>query len=59
MHTTVEQVTRRIVERSRKHREAYLQRVEAARGKGVFRKQLPCSNFAHDLAGCGGGCRTG
>ena len=58
MHTTVENVTRRIVERSKKNREAYLQRVEEARGKGVFRKQLPCSNFAHDLAGCVGGCRT-
>ena len=58
MHSTVENVTRRIVERSRKNREAYLQRVEAARGKGVFRNQLPSSNFAHDLAGCVGGCRT-
>jgi phosphogluconate dehydratase len=58
MHTTVENVTRRIVERSRKNREPYLQRMEAARGNGVFRKKLPCSNFAHDLAGCGGGCRT-
>ncbi len=58
MHTTVEHVTRRIIERSRKNREAYLQRVEEARGEGTFRKQLPCSNFAHDLAGCTGGCRT-
>lgn len=58
MHTTVEKVTRRIVERSRKNREAYLQRVEEARGDGVFRKKLPCSNFAHDLAGCSSGCRT-
>ena len=58
MHTTVNNITRRIVERSKKHREAYLQRVEAARGNGVFRNKLPCSNFAHDLAGCAGGCRT-
>ena len=58
MHTTVEKVTRRIVERSKKNREAYLQRVEEARGDGVFRKKLPCSNFAHDLAGCVGSCRT-
>jgi phosphogluconate dehydratase len=58
MHTTVEKVTRRIIERSKKNREAYLQRVEEDRGKGPFRKQLPCSNFAHDLAGCVGGCRT-
>ena len=58
MHTTVVNVTRRIVERSRKNREAYLQRVEEARGAGAFRKKLPCSNFAHDLAGCLGSCRT-
>ncbi|MDJ0853798.1 MAG: phosphogluconate dehydratase [Desulfobacterales bacterium] len=58
MHTTVEKVTGRIVERSRKNREAYLQRAEAARGKGVFRNELPCSNLAHGLAGCVGGCRT-
>jgi phosphogluconate dehydratase len=58
MHTIVEKVTHRIVERSKKYREAYVQRVEEARGDGVFRKELPCSNFAHDLAGCVGGCRT-
>ena len=58
MHTTVEKVTRRIIERSKKNREAYLQRVEEGRGEGVFRKKLPCSNFAHDLAGCTSGCRT-
>ncbi len=58
MLTTVESVTRRIIERSRKSREAYLQRVEATRGNGVFRNKLPCSNFAHDLAACAGDCRT-
>ena len=58
MHTTVGKVTRRIIERSKKNREAYLQRVEEDKGKGAFRKQLPCSNFAHDLAGCTGDCRT-
>lgn len=57
MQTTVEKVTNRIIERSKKNREAYLQRVEEDRGEGVFRKKLPCSNFAHDLAGCVGGCR--
>ena len=57
MQTTVERVTNRIIERSKKNREAYLQRVEEDRGAAVFRKQLPCSNFAHDLAACGDGCR--
>ncbi|WP_457575066.1 phosphogluconate dehydratase [Desulfolithobacter sp.] len=52
MHPTVVQVTSRIIERSRKNREAYLKRMEAARGQGVFRAKLPCSNLAHDLAAC-------
>ncbi|WP_456385269.1 phosphogluconate dehydratase [Desulfolithobacter sp.] len=54
MHPTVLQVTNRIIERSRTSREAYLKRIEAARGQGVFRARLPCSNLAHDLAGCRG-----
>ncbi len=58
MHKAVENVTRRIIERSKKSREAYLQRVEEARCEGVFRKKLPCSNFAHDLAASQGGCRS-
>ena len=53
MHTVVERVTRRIVERSKKSRQLYLQRMEEARSQGTFRKRLPCSNFAHDLASCG------
>ena len=57
MHTTVDKITRRIIERSKQNREAYLQRADEARGKGAFRKELPCSNFAHDLAGSTGGCR--
>jgi phosphogluconate dehydratase len=58
MHKVVEKVTRRIIERSKSHRSNYLQRVEEAKGDGVFRTKLPCSNFAHDLAGCTGTCRT-
>jgi phosphogluconate dehydratase len=55
MHSTVEHVTRRIIERGRNSRTAYLERVRAAGGtqsSGPFRKRLPCSNLAHDLAGC-------
>ena len=58
MQSSVEKITRRIIERSRKYREAYLQRVEESRGKEAFRHKLPCSNFAHDLAGCVGSCRS-
>ncbi len=58
MNKVVEKVTRRIVERSKKHREAYLQRIEEEKGTGVFRNQLQCSNLSHDLAGCGQHCRA-
>ena len=55
MHKTVGQVTRRIIERSQKSRTAYVEQMEEAAGKSPkspFRKQLPSSNLAHDLAGC-------
>ncbi len=58
MHTIVQQVTDRIIKRSKVHRQDYLQRIAAAKGDGVFRNKLPCSNLAHDLAGCVGTCRS-
>lgn len=58
MHEIVEKVTKRIIERSKTHRQEYLQRVADAKGDGVFRNKLPCSNLAHDLAGCAATCRT-
>ncbi len=58
MHTTVQKVTNRIIERSKSHRQSYLQRVEEAQSDGVFRDKLACSNLAHGLAGCVGTCRT-
>ncbi|MCF8055855.1 MAG: phosphogluconate dehydratase [Desulfocapsa sp.] len=57
MHKTVKKVTDRIIERSKPHRQKYLQRMAMAKGEGVFRNKLPCSNLAHDLAGCVGSCR--
>ncbi len=60
MHTIVEQVTHRIIERSRRSRTAYVEQMEEAVEKiqkSPFRKQLPSSNLAHDLAGCPS-CRT-
>ncbi len=57
MHSTIEKVTNRIIERSKKHREAYLQRIEEDKGKGVFRNKLECSNLSHGLAGCNTSCR--
>ena len=58
MNKVVKKVTRRIVERSKKYREVYLQRIEEEKGTGVFRNQLQCSNLSHDLAGCGQHCRA-
>ncbi|MBL4902377.1 phosphogluconate dehydratase [Desulfotalea psychrophila] len=58
MHTTVQKVTDRIIERSKSHRQRYLQRVEEVKGDSAFRNKLPCSNLAHDLAGCVGTCRA-
>ncbi len=52
MNKTVQHVTLRIIERSKASRASYLARMAAAKGGGPFRKQLPCSNLAHDLAGC-------
>ncbi|MGR0481724.1 MAG: phosphogluconate dehydratase [Candidatus Electronema sp. V4] len=52
MNKTVQRVTDRIIKRSKASRTAYLARMAAAKGSSPFRKQLPCSNLAHDLAGC-------
>lgn len=58
MHKIVEKVTSRIIKRSTGHRHRYLQGVASAKGDTPFRTKLPCSNFAHDLAGCVGSCRA-
>ncbi|MGW8161206.1 MAG: phosphogluconate dehydratase [Desulfobulbales bacterium] len=52
MRKEIEKVTQRIIERSRKSHSRYLQNCEQARKEGPFRHNLPCSNFAHDLAVC-------
>jgi len=50
LHPTVQDVTARIVERSRPTRSAYLARMEEARGRGPGRAKLSCANFAHAFA---------
>lgn len=55
MHATVEKVTRRIRERSRNGRSAYLERMRAARDDGPARSTLSCGNLAHGMAACGSG----
>lgn len=53
MHSHLQRVTRRIVERSQATRERYLHQMQEAARQGVVRKQLPCANLAHAMAACG------
>ncbi|RDU94767.1 phosphogluconate dehydratase [Trinickia dinghuensis] len=53
-HPTLIEVTRRIVERSRPTRSAYLARIDAAQGKFPARGVLSCANLAHGFAGLEG-----
>ncbi len=48
----IEAITARIVERSKPHRQPYLDRVRAAASKGVHRGVLSCGNLAHGFAVC-------
>ncbi|MEN3294124.1 MAG: phosphogluconate dehydratase [Burkholderiales bacterium] len=50
IHPSVAAVTKRITERSRPYRTAYLFRLDAAKGKGVHRSALSCTNLAHGFA---------
>ena len=50
MHPQIQQVTDRIVERSRASRADYLERMEAARRAGPGRAKLSCANWAHAFA---------
>ncbi|HEY8606724.1 MAG TPA: phosphogluconate dehydratase [Noviherbaspirillum sp.] len=50
VHPQLDSVTRRIVQRSRPYRQAYLARLEAARVQGVHRAALACTNLAHGFA---------
>jgi phosphogluconate dehydratase len=53
LHPILEQVTARIVERSRPTRGAYLEGIDRARGHGPHRKRLSCGNLAHGFAASG------
>jgi phosphogluconate dehydratase len=54
LHPVVERVTARIAEKSRRTRETYLARVDAARPQGPTRRHLGCGNLAHAFAASGG-----
>lgn len=49
-HSTVEAVTARIIERSSKTRQSYMEQMARARDAGVARAHLGCSNLAHVAA---------
>ncbi|EIZ8956308.1 phosphogluconate dehydratase [Cronobacter sakazakii] len=52
MHPELLRVTKRIAERSRATREAYLARIEQAKSQTVHRASLACGNLAHGFAAC-------
>ncbi|EPN9380998.1 phosphogluconate dehydratase [Cronobacter malonaticus] len=52
MHPELLRVTKRITERSRATREAYLARIEEAKSQTVHRASLACGNLAHGFAAC-------
>ena len=52
MNPTLLQVTDRIISRSAKTRESYLQRIDRAAAAGHSRQSMSCSNLAHGIAAC-------
>jgi phosphogluconate dehydratase len=53
INTTIEQVTQRIIERSKAQRKQYFERINAQFNAGRKRGSLSCGNLAHGFAGCG------
>ena len=53
MNPVISRVTQRIIERSKATRQAYLDKIGAARSKGPMRGALSCGNLAHGVAACG------
>ncbi len=53
MNTIIQEVTDRIIERSKVSRAAYLAKIEKARKQGPHRGALSCGNLAHGFAACG------
>jgi phosphogluconate dehydratase len=58
LHPEVERVTKRVVERSRSSRQAYLDLIARERERGVDRPRLSCGNLAHGFAAAGEDKRT-
>lgn len=54
MNSVINEVTERIIERSRQSRQQYLTKIENARRQGPHRGVLSCGNLAHGFAACSG-----
>jgi phosphogluconate dehydratase len=54
MNSVINEVTERIIERSRQSRQQYLAKIENARRQGPHRGVLSCGNLAHGFAACSG-----
>lgn len=52
LHPVLDDVTRRIVKRSRETRATYLERIRRARAESTHRRALSCGNLAHGFAAC-------
>jgi phosphogluconate dehydratase len=53
MKKEILQITQRIIDRSKGTREAYLDKISAAKSTTVHRASLSCGNLAHGFAACG------
>lgn len=53
MNNIIQEVTDRIIQRSKVSRAAYLKKIEEARRQGPHRGALSCGNLAHGFAACG------
>jgi phosphogluconate dehydratase len=52
LHPVLDEITRRIIERSRETRGVYLERIRRARAESTHRRALSCGNLAHGFAAC-------
>ena len=52
LHPRIQEVTNRIIERSKATRQAYVARMDAAKSKERVRAGLGCGNLAHVMAAC-------
>jgi phosphogluconate dehydratase len=53
MNSVIQEVTDRIIERSKETRAHYLAKIDKARREGPHRGALSCGNLAHGFAACG------